>query len=81
MIIVEGAGKGFCGGYDLTGYAEQTFEHRCQQEKTPLDPMVDYAFMKRNTEDFMTLWKNPRPSITRVHGACGGFRPRHCAVL
>ena len=23
VIVVEGAGKGFCGGYDLVGYAEQ----------------------------------------------------------
>ena len=23
VIVVEGAGKGFCGGYDLTDYAEQ----------------------------------------------------------
>jgi enoyl-CoA hydratase len=27
VIIVEGAGKGFCGGYDLVAYAESTIEH------------------------------------------------------
>ena len=31
--------------------------------------MVDYAYMKRNTEDFMTLWKSPKPTIAKVHGA------------
>ncbi|MEO7917725.1 MAG: crotonase/enoyl-CoA hydratase family protein [Dokdonella sp.] len=83
VIIVEGAGKGFCGGYDLAGYAEQNFEHPCQQEKTPWEPMVDYAFMKRNTEDFMTLWKSPKPTIAKVHGAAaaGGSDIALCCDL
>jgi enoyl-CoA hydratase len=35
VIVVEGAGKGFCGGYDLAASAEQHMEHPCQQESTP----------------------------------------------
>lgn len=83
VIIVEGAGKGFCGGYDLAGYAEQNFEYPCQQEKTPYDPMLDYAFMKGNTEDFMTLWKSPKPTIAKVHGvaAAGGSDIALCCDL
>jgi len=69
VIIVEGAGKGFCGGYDLASSAEQVIEHPCQQESYPWDPMVDYAYMKRNTEDFMSLWRCSKPTIARVHGA------------
>ena len=69
VILVEGAGKGFCGGYDLQQFGEGVLEHPCQQESTPWDPMVDYAYMKRNTEDFMTLWKSPKPTIAKVHGA------------
>jgi len=82
-IIVEGSGKGFCGSYDLVGYAEQNFEHPCQQEKTPWDPMLDYAFMKRNAEDFMTLWKSPKPTIAKVHGAAaaGGSDIARCCDL
>ena len=34
------------------------------------DPMVDYAFMKKNTDDFMSLWRCPKPTIARVQGAC-----------
>ena len=69
VIVVEGAGKGFCGGYDLAASAQSHIEHPCQQEKTPWDPMVDYAAMKRNTEDFMSLWRSPKPTIAKVHGA------------
>jgi len=74
VIIVEGAGKGFCGGYDLNFFGQDNIDHPCQQEKTPWDPMVDYAYMKRNTEDFMSLWRSPKPTIAKVHGyaAAGG---------
>lgn len=69
VIVIEGAGKGFCGGYDLSAYAEQDIDHPCQQESHPWDPMADYAVMKKNTEDFMTLWKCRKPTIAKVHGA------------
>ena len=69
VILVEGAGKGFCGGYDLQQFGEGVLEHPCQQESTPWDPMVDYAYMKRNTAVFMTLWKSPQPTIAKVNGA------------
>ena len=83
VIVVEGAGKGFCGGYDLAGYAEQQIEHPCQQEAHPWDPMADYAVMKRNTEDFMSLWRSPKPTIAKVHGAAvaGGSDIALCCDL
>jgi enoyl-CoA hydratase len=68
VIVVEGAGKGFCGGYDLTLFAESAGEHPAKQEADPWDPMVDYAYMKRCTEDFMSLWRCSKPTIAKVHG-------------
>jgi len=83
VIVVEGAGKGFCGGYDLTHFGEGTIDHPCQQERHPWDPMVDYAYMKRNTEDFMTLWRSPKPTIAKVHGyaVAGGSDIALCCDL
>ncbi|MBM7333763.1 crotonase/enoyl-CoA hydratase family protein [Alloalcanivorax marinus] len=83
VIVVEGAGKGFCGGYDLAHYAERQEEHPCQQESTPWDPMVDYARMKRNTEDFMSLWRSRKPTIAKIHGAAaaGGSDIALCCDL
>ena len=40
VIVVEGAGKGFCGGYDLTQFGEGQIDHPCQQERAPWEPMV-----------------------------------------
>jgi enoyl-CoA hydratase len=83
VIVVEGAGKGFCGGYDLSHFGQEDIDHPCQQERTPWDPMVDYATMKRNTEDFMALWRSPKPTIAKVHGAAvaGGSDIALCCDL
>ena len=74
VIIVEGEGRAFCAGYDLNEFAEgadpanMAADHPCRQEKTPWDPMVDYAMMKRNTDQFMSLWRCTKPTIAKVHG-------------
>jgi len=83
VIVVEGAGKGFCGGYDLSHFGGGDIDHPCQQERHPWDPLDDYAFMKRNTEDFMSLWRSPKPTIAKVHGAAvaGGSDIALCCDL
>ncbi|GFE52427.1 enoyl-CoA hydratase [Roseobacter cerasinus] len=67
-IVVEGAGKGFCGGYDLKHYAEREGEITGNQEM-PWDPTIDFRFMWKNTDDFMSLWRSNTPTIAKVHGA------------
>ena len=49
----------------------------------PWDPMVDYAHMKRNTEDFMSLWRSRKPTIAKIHGAAaaGGSDIALCCDL
>lgn len=83
VIVVEGAGKGFCGGFDLNDYAESNVEHPCQQSKFPWDPMTDYRFMKHTTEELMSLWRSTKPSIAKVHGAAvaGGSDIALCCDL
>jgi len=83
VIVIEGAGKGFCGGYDLVRYAEGASQNKWTQENDPWDPMVDYAGMKRNTEDFMSLWRCSKPTIAKIHGAAvaGGSDIALCCDL
>jgi len=73
VIVLRGAGKAFCAGYDLKAYAEGDRTHEYTQAM-PWDPTLDYKIMKRNTEDFMSLWRSYKPTIARVHGyaAAGG---------
>jgi enoyl-CoA hydratase len=68
VIVLRGAGDGFCSGYDLVDYAEADGEMHGNQEM-PWDPTVDFAMMARNTDDFMALWRARVPTIARVHGA------------
>ena len=67
VIVLSGAGRAFCAGYDLTYYAEASGSNSVTQDM-PWDPMKDYAFMMRNTELFMSLWRSHRPVICKVHG-------------
>ena len=73
VIVLKGAGKAFCAGYDLKEYAEGD-KTNVYTQAMPWDPMVDYKFMKKNTEDFMSLWRSYKPTIAQVHGyaAAGG---------
>jgi enoyl-CoA hydratase len=69
VIVLSGSGRAFCSGYDLAYYAQASggAGHAATQEM-PWDPMKDYAFMMRNTELFMSLWRSHRPVIAKVHG-------------
>ena len=82
VIVLQGAGPAFCAGYDLKHYAEGDATNRYTQG-LPWDPMRDYALMKRNTEDFMSLWRSYKPTICKVHGyaAAGGSDIALCCDL
>ena len=83
VIVLAGAGRAFCAGYDLQAFGEGVVDHPCQQESTPWDPMLDYRTMKRFTEDFMSLWHSYKPTIAQVHGhaVAGGSDIALCCDL
>ena len=81
-IVVEGAGRAFCSGYDLVDFAEQSGAGSYTQEM-PWDPTEDYRLMRRNTDDFMSLWRSNTPTIAKVHGfaVAGGSDIALCCDL
>lgn len=74
VIVVQGAGRAFCAGYDMKESAERPDAHEWLQSEMPWDPMVDYRWMKQATDDIMSLWRSYKPTICRVqqYAVAGG---------
>ena len=66
VVILTGAGRAFCAGYDLSEFAERAENPHTQD--MPWDPTVDFRMMNRNTQDFMSLWRCSKPTIAKVRG-------------
>jgi enoyl-CoA hydratase len=64
VIVVGGAGRAFCAGYDLKDYAEQGVA----TQDVVWDPIADFRMMKRNTDNFFSLFRSLKPTIAKVHG-------------
>jgi enoyl-CoA hydratase/carnithine racemase len=86
VIALAGAGKGFCGGYDLVESAERSsiggadapegspldpaVQMRNHDPEGTWDPVVDYQMMSRNARGFMSLFHSEKPVVCKVHGFC-----------
>ena len=82
VIVVTGAGRSFCAGYDLQEFTEKPGANAGVQDM-PWDPMVDFRFMYGNTQKFMSLWRSYKPTIAKVrgHAVAGGSDIALCCDL
>jgi enoyl-CoA hydratase len=85
VIVVRGAGRAFCAGYDFSG----GFHHWDAGITTDgaWDPGKDFvratAQQLAPTQKLMSVWRSPKPVIAQVHGWCvgGGSDFALCADL
>jgi enoyl-CoA hydratase len=85
VIVVRGAGRAFCAGYDFGG----GFRHWDELLTTDgeWDPGKDFVGVTAQatapTQKFMSIWRSPKPVIAQVHGWCvgGGSDFALCADL
>ena len=81
VIVLRGAGRAFCAGYDLQGAPQA--EAAAQERGGGWDPVRDFRGMSENVRAFMSLWESQKPVIAQVHGWCvgGGTDMALCADL
>jgi enoyl-CoA hydratase len=74
VIVVRGAGRAFCAGYDFGG----GFQHWNEMLTTDgeWDPGKDFVGATAPeiapTQKFLSIWRSPKPVIAQVHGWCVG---------
>jgi enoyl-CoA hydratase len=74
VIVVRGAGRSFCAGYDFGG----GFHHWDEGLTTDgrWDPGKDFAAQSSRalspTQKLLSVWHAPKPVIAQVHGWCVG---------
>ncbi len=71
VLILSGAGRAFCAGYDLE-WGTRVEEEAQEATGGIWDPVRDYLMMWRNVRTFMSLWESPKPTIAQIHGWCVG---------
>jgi len=76
VIVLQGAGKAFCAGFDFSGNLDHFERWGLQSSSAGWDPGKD---MMAVTSPFsgpvpklMSIWRSPKPVIARVHGWCVG---------
>jgi enoyl-CoA hydratase len=76
VIILKGAGRAFCAGFDFSGNLEHFARWGGQGAHEEWDPGQDMLLttnpLTAPVPKLMSIWKSPKPVIAQVHGWCVG---------
>ena len=82
VLVIKGAGRAFCSGYDLLG----TPGGRSYADATSERPSIaaDRDRLRKSIERWMWMWNYRKPIIAQVHGHCiagGGDLAAMCDLI
>lgn len=85
IIILQGAGRSFCAGFNFSGGFEQWDDQIATggQWDAGRDLMMVTSQELGWVPRFMSLWRSPKPVIAQIHGWCvgGGSEMALCADI
>ena len=71
VVVLQGAGKDFCAGYDVSGPVPTTdYDASLYRQPGSASIADDSWRLERNQADIMTLFDMHKPVIAAVHGNC-----------
>ena len=71
VVVLMGAGKDFCAGYDVSGPSPSTdFDADLYRQPGSVSIADDTWRLERNQSDIMTIFDMHKPVIAAVHGNC-----------
>lgn len=85
IIVLQGAGRSFCGGFNFRGGFGHWDEHLTTDGQWDAGRDLMYVTSQELgwVPRFMSLWRSPKPVIAQIHGWCvgGGSEMALCADL
>lgn len=73
VIVIRGAGRSFCAGYDFSGGFEQWPWMNTDGKWDPGKDFVGASMHHMSPhKQLMSIWRAPKPVIAQVHGWCVG---------
>jgi enoyl-CoA hydratase len=78
VVVIRGAGRAFCAGYDITPTAERGTAYATRTIRS------DIARLEETVERWQSLWHLRIPTIAQVHGYCvagGTDLALHCDMI
>lgn len=66
VIVIKGAGRAFCAGYDIEGYGS------IADRGTSAAPSIaqDRDRLRKSIERWLSMWNYRKPLIAQIHGYC-----------